>query len=71
VLSLNSVVEVRLESPSEEVYLTLDGQEGFPLTMKDLVRIRRCDEPVHLIEHPDRTYFQVLHRKLKWGEREG
>jgi len=71
VLSLDSVVEVRLESQSEEVYLTLDGQEGFPLTTHDLVRIRKCDEPVLLIEHPRRTYFQVLHRKLKWGEREG
>jgi len=71
VLSLDSVVEVRLESQSEEVYLTLDGQEGFPLTTNDLVRIRKCDEPVLLIEHPRRTYFQVLHRKLKWGEREG
>ena len=71
VLSLSSVVELRLESPSEEVYLTLDGQEGFPLTPHDVVRVRRCDEPVLLIEHPDRTYFQVLHRKLKWGERGG
>lgn len=71
VLSLDSVVEVRLESPSEEVFLTLDGQEGFPLATEDLVRIRKCDEPVALIEHPRRTYFQVLHRKLKWGEREG
>ena len=71
VLSLSSVVEVRLESPSEEVYLTLDGQEGFPLTTHDVVRIQRCEEPVLLIEHPKRTYFQVLHRKLKWGERGG
>ena len=71
VLSLSSVVEVRLESPSEEVYLTLDGQEGFPLTTHDVVHIQRCEEPVFLIEHPNRTYFQVLHRKLKWGERGG
>jgi len=71
VLALDSVVEVRLESPSEEVYITLDGQEGFPLTPHDLIRIRRCAEPVYLIEQPSRTYFQVLHRKLKWGERGG
>jgi len=70
-LSLDSVVEIRLESPMEEVYLTLDGQEGFPLTPHDVVRIRRCAEPVHLITEPNRSYFQVLHRKLKWGERGG
>ncbi len=70
-LSLDSVVEIRLESLAEEVYLTLDGQEGFPLTSRDLVRIRRCDEPVSLITEPRRSYFQILHRKLKWGERSG
>ena len=70
-LSLDSVVEVRLESLSEEVHLTLDGQEGLPLTVRELVRIRRCDDPVHLIVAPDRSFFRVLNRKLKWGERGG
>jgi NAD+ kinase len=68
---LDAQVEIRLESLSEEVYLTLDGQEGFPLTPRDLVRIRRCDEPVQLVTEPNQSYFQVLHRKLKWGERSG
>ncbi len=70
-VSAESVVELRLESPSEEVYLTLDGQEGFPLTPRDLVRIRRCPEPVHIVTSPGHSYFGVLHRKLKWGERGG
>ena len=68
-LSLDSVIDIRLESLSEEVFLTLDGQRGFPLTTRDLVRIRRCSDPVYLIIEPSRSYFQVLHRKLKWGER--
>jgi NAD+ kinase len=70
-LSLDSVIDIRLESLSEEVFLTLDGQQGFPLTTRDLVRIRRCSDPVFLITEPSRSYFQVLHRKLKWGERGG
>ena len=69
-LSADVVVEVRLESQSEEVYLTLDGQQGFPLTTRDLVRIQRCPEPVRLIVESSRSYFQILHRKLKWGERD-
>jgi NAD+ kinase len=71
VLSLHAEVEVRLESHSEEVWLTLDGQQGFPLSNHDLVRIEHCHDPVYLITDPDRTYFQILHRKLKWGERGG
>lgn len=70
-LSLDSVIDLRLESLSEEVFLTLDGQKGFPLTTRDLVRIRRSSDPVFLITEPSRSYFQVLHRKLKWGERGG
>jgi len=70
-LSLDSVIDIRLESLSEEVFLTLDGQQGFPLTTRDLVRIRRSPDPAHLIIEPSRSYFQVLHRKLKWGERGG
>jgi NAD+ kinase len=70
-ISLESVVEVRLESRSERVHLTLDGQEGFPLTPADLIRIQRCPEPVNLITDPTRSYFQILHHKLKWGDRGG
>jgi NAD+ kinase len=69
VLALNSVVEIRLEGPAEKVYVTLDGQQGFPITDGDLVRVQRCPEPIHLITEPSRSYFQVLHHKLKWGER--
>ncbi len=71
VLSLDATIEIRLESLSEEVYLTLDGQQGFPIEPTDLVRIERCSDPVHLITDQNRSYFQVLHRKLKWGERGG
>ena len=71
VLSLDSKVEMRLEKQSEEVWLTLDGQQGFPLSTEDVVRIERCLDPVFLITDRDHSYFQILHRKLKWGERGG
>jgi NAD+ kinase len=71
VLSLDSKVELRLEKDSEEVWLTLDGQQGFPLSIEDVVRIARCKDPVYLITDRNRSYFQVLNRKLKWGERGG
>lgn len=71
VLSLDSMIEIQLESHSEEVWLTLDGQQGFPIGTEDRVRIEPCTDPVMLITDPSRSYFQVLHRKLKWGERGG
>ncbi len=71
VLSLDSTIEIRLESHTEEVYLTLDGQQGYPISMRDVICIERCPDPVTLITRPSRSYFQILHRKLKWGERGG
>jgi NAD+ kinase len=71
VLSLDAKIEMRLESHTDEVWLTLDGQQGFPIGTEDLVKIHSCPDPVLLITDPKRSYFQVLHRKLKWGERGG
>ncbi len=63
------VVEVVLRSDGEAVYLTLDGQIGFPLGVDDSVRIDRHPHPVRLVRTAPRSFFDVLRRKLRWGER--
>jgi NAD+ kinase len=63
------VVRATLESESEEVFLTLDGQVGFPLERGDTVEVKRAPGRVLLIESPNKGYFEVLRTKLKWGER--
>jgi len=62
-------VEVVLRSTGEAVYLTLDGQIGFPLTLDDAVRVDRHPRPVRLVRTAPRSFFDVLRRKLHWGER--
>jgi NAD+ kinase len=62
-------VEVVLRSTGEAVYLTLDGQIGVPLTLDDAVRIDRHPRPVRLVRTAPRSFFDVLRRKLRWGER--
>ena len=62
-------VDVVLRSTGEAVYLTLDGQIGFPLTVDDAVRIDRHPQPVRLVRTAPRSFFDVLRRKLRWGER--
>lgn len=52
----------------ENIYLTLDGQEGFPLKVEDKVRIRKADYKTRFIVLHDRDYFKILRTKLKWGE---
>jgi len=62
------VVRVTLESESEEVFLTLDGQEGFPMERGDTVEVQKAPGRVLLIESPYKGYFEVLRTKLGWGE---
>ena len=61
------VVRTTLESESEEVFLTLDGQVGFPMEQGDTLEIKKAPGRVLLIESPDKEYFEVLRTKLGWG----
>jgi NAD+ kinase len=67
VLPDSSRIEVRLDTPDEDVYLTLDGQVGVPLQCGDVVRVRRAAGWLRLVQPLERDYFAVLRRKLKWG----
>ncbi len=62
------VVEVAIKS-GEDISLTLDGQVGFPLKVKDTIKIKKADFKTKLLITCDRNYFQILRTKLKWGER--
>jgi NAD+ kinase len=64
-----SVAEMSLRAGDSEVHLTLDGQVGHPLKQKDRVRVRRSRQPILMVRSPRRSYFEVLRRKLHWGER--
>jgi len=65
----NVIVKTTLESESEEVFLTLDGQAGFPMQRGDTVEVRKAPGRVLLIESPAKGYFEVLRTKLGWAER--
>jgi NAD+ kinase len=63
-----SQIEVRLMTDNEEVALTLDGQVGFPLKVRDRVVIRKSKATFNLVQPPNRNYFDVLRDKLRWGK---
>ena len=63
-----SEVHVRpIMEGSDEVFVTFDGQSGFPLQAGDLVSVRRAPRPLRIVKSANRTYFDVLREKLKWG----
>jgi NAD+ kinase len=63
----SGAIEVTLETPREEVYLTLDGQEGTSLGQGDAVSITRSKATVKLIKVSERTFYDNLRGKLRWG----
>lgn len=69
VLPGTALLEVSLLSDTPDVALSVDGQPGREVTSKDVVRVRRAAARIRLIRDPQKTYFQVLRTKLKWGER--
>jgi len=60
-------IEVTLETRAEEVYLTLDGQEGTPLGYRDTVRVTRSAVRVQLAKVSERSFYDSLRGKLRWG----
>ncbi len=62
-------VQPRIESDLDDVFVTYDGQAGYPLHAGDVVRVRRAEQTLRLVKAPARSYFEVLREKLKWGER--
>jgi len=63
-------IESSLRSTGEAVYLTLDGQIGIPLESDDSIAVDRHPNPVRLVHVAGRGFFEVLRRKLHWGERQ-
>jgi NAD+ kinase len=60
-------IKLHLKTENEDVFLTLDGQVGFELTVNDVVKIRKSKTTLNLVKPPNRNYFDVLRNKLKWG----
>jgi NAD+ kinase len=50
------------------VLVSLDGRPGCELKIGDEVRVRRAETPLRLLLPPERSFFEVLRRKLRWGQ---
>ncbi|HET9183098.1 MAG TPA: NAD(+)/NADH kinase [Candidatus Angelobacter sp.] len=64
-----AVIQVKVIVTREQAYLTVDGQQGEPLEEDDIVECRKSEFKVKLFKFQERSFFDVLRTKLKWGER--
>lgn len=61
--------EIVVKTSPEQCYLTVDGQVGTALEAGDRVTCRKSSDHVVLLRLKNKTFFDVLRTKLKWGER--
>ena len=69
VLPPKCVVEVSVRNSHDDVYVTIDGQVGFPLKREERVQARLAPVPVRLIQTEPKSYFDVLRQRLRWHGR--
>ncbi len=60
-------LEITLTSENR-VQAIFDGQIGFVMNQSDSIMISASPHRTRLIRFPDRTYYDVLRTKLKWGD---
>ncbi|HHT72740.1 MAG TPA: NAD(+)/NADH kinase [Firmicutes bacterium] len=58
-------VRLVLNSPGEEVMLTIDGQEGIPLESKDVVELVRAQVTAKFVKVSGRGFFDILNSRLR------
>jgi NAD+ kinase len=61
-------IEIRVKTGQDAAYLSVDGQVGTPVRDGDIVRCVKAQHPARLLRF-QKTFFEVLSAKLKWGER--
>jgi NAD+ kinase len=67
VLPADTSVTVTPLSGTDEVVLTVDGQDGAELRSGDYVIVQRSRRTVPIVRFSDQNFFATLRRKLHWG----
>lgn len=68
VVQNTSKIEIAISTGSEQGYLSIDGQLGVPMHDGDRVLCSNSDCQVKLLRMRG-TFFDILRKKLKWGQR--
>lgn len=70
VIAPSSIVEVKVLSDRAEIMLTVDGQHGLRLKQNDIVFIGSSPLKAKFLRLKQRSFFNVLRKKLSEGQRE-
>ncbi len=57
------------ESGEHELHIMLDGQHYVGIGEGESVSVSLSEKYIQLIKYPDRSYYDILRQKLKWGDK--
>lgn len=63
-----SEIKIKLLTPEEKVYLTIDGQRGEPISRNAVLTVKKSKLILQLVTSPWRSYYQLVKEKLGWAE---
>ena len=69
VVSGSAEVTVEAIGATEDVSLSVDGQESHPLRSGERVIVRRAPARTRLVRRSAPSFYSILRKKLAWGER--
>jgi NAD+ kinase len=69
VIHHNDIIKIIVRSKSQDVMLTVDGQEGFDLEENDVIVIKKSKYKTQLVTFPGKSFYAILRKKLKWSGR--
>ena len=69
ILPPDSKISIRVPSTEPEASLSIDGQITVAMNPETEVRIRKGSHHIHIVTLPDRSFYDVLRKKLGWGSR--
>lgn len=64
----SSEISIKLLTPEEKVYLTIDGQRGEAIPKNAVISVRKSSLTLKLVTSPWRSYYQLVKEKLGWAE---
>jgi NAD+ kinase len=62
----HSHIRIRMHEPTDELYLTIDGQRVRQMENDYFIDVTRAEHGVKLVQMPGYDYFSVLRKKLHW-----
>lgn len=67
VIPAHETIEVRQVARDMAAHLAVDGQQVLRLYDGHWVKIRRAQRPIHFVLTGQRSFYEVLRQKLRWG----